>query len=274
MSPYPGAPFRVGVIGAGTMGRGIAGAFLDAAADVVLVDINPDAAASGVARVVEAQRAHAGAGSIESGVGIDSLSGCMLVVEAVPEDPTLKAGVLVHAEAVVDHDAIVVTNTSSLSIDGLGAHLARPERFAGMHFFNPVSRSSLIEIVRGSRTAATVLARLRETAASLGKQAIEVDDSPGFATSRLGLAIGLEAIRMLESEVASAEDIDRAMVLGYRFPIGPLRLTDLVGLDVRLDIARHLEAELGERFAPPALLVAKVAAGEVGRKAGRGFFAW
>ncbi len=274
MTPDPTAPRRVGVVGGGTMGRGIAGAFLAAGADVVLLDVDADAASQAVADVVAARRDDAGGGSIEAGTRSEHLAGCDLVVEAVPEDAGLKASVLAGAEAVIDREAILVSNTSSLSIDGLAGSLTRPERFAGMHFFNPVERSALIEVVRGSRTDPAVLARLRELATALGKEAIEVGDSPGFATSRLGLAIGLEAIRMLESEVASAEDIDRAMVLGYRFPIGPLRLTDLVGLDVRLGIARHLEATLGERFAPPELLVAKVEAGELGRKVGRGFFVW
>jgi 3-hydroxybutyryl-CoA dehydrogenase len=143
-----------------------------------------------------------------------------------------------------------------------------------MHFFNPVPRSLLVEIVTGPATAPPAVERAREWVHLLGKEEIVVRDSPGFATSRLGVAIGLEAIRMLEEGVASAEDIDRGMVLGYRFPMGPLRLTDLVGLDVRLAIAEHLERTLGARFAPPRLLRDKVAAGELGRKAGRGFFTW
>jgi 3-hydroxybutyryl-CoA dehydrogenase len=156
----------------------------------------------------------------------------------------------------------------------LATCLERPARFVGMHFFNPVPASQLVELVRGSATDAAAVAVAVAAAARIGKETIEVRDAPGFASSRLGVAIGLEAIRMLEDGVASADDIDRAMVLGYRYPMGPLRLTDLVGLDVRLAIAEYLHATLGPRFAPPALLRDKVARGELGKKSGRGFFEW
>jgi 3-hydroxybutyryl-CoA dehydrogenase len=197
-----------------------------------------------------------------------------LVIEAVPEVPTLKATVLADVEAVVPASAIIATNTSSLSIDRLASALQRPERFIGMHFFNPVPRSMLVELVVGSSTDEDTVAAARAWVEHIDKECIEVKDSPGFATSRLGVAIGLEAIRMVEEGVASADDIDKGMVLGYRFPMGPLRLTDLVGLDVRLAIAEHLAETLGPRFTPPRLLVDKVAAGELGRKTGKGFFEW
>lgn len=197
-----------------------------------------------------------------------------LAIEAVPENPSLKLAVLARIEQQVPRSALVATNTSSLSIDELAGALEVPGRFVGMHFFNPVPRSALVEIVTGRLTAAGTVERARAWVSELGKESIVVRDSPGFATSRLGVAIGLEAIRMLEEGVASAEDIDKGMVLGYRFPMGPLRLTDLVGLDVRLAIAEHLASTLGERFAPPALLRDKVAAGELGKKAGKGFFTW
>jgi 3-hydroxybutyryl-CoA dehydrogenase len=168
----------------------------------------------------------------------------------------------------------IASNTSSLSIDELAASLRFPQRFLGLHFFNPVPASELVEIVVGASTDRAVVADAQDWVLGLGKTPVTVKDSPGFASSRLGVAIGLEAIRMLEEGVASAEDIDAAMVLGYRFPVGPLRLTDIVGLDVRLGIAEYLHSQLGERFAPPQLLRDKVAAGELGRKTGSGFFRW
>ncbi|RZK74045.1 MAG: 3-hydroxyacyl-CoA dehydrogenase family protein, partial [Rhodococcus sp. (in: high G+C Gram-positive bacteria)] len=165
-------------------------------------------------------------------------------------------------------------NTSSISIAELGNVLTDPARLIGMHFFNPVPASTLVEIVRAPATDAAVVDRVREWVSQLGKTEVLVNDSPGFATSRLGVCLGLEAIRMLEEGVADAESIDRAMELGYRHPMGPLRSTDLVGLDVRLAIAEHLAKTLGDRFAPPALLREKVAKGELGRKSGQGFFTW
>ena len=196
-----------------------------------------------------------------------------LVVESVPESFDLKAQVLsVLSEAF--GEALLVTNTSALSITDLAEHVRDPSRFLGMHFFNPVPRSLLIELVRAVDTAPSSMDRARAWVNCLGKQSIEVQDAPGFATSRLGIALGLEAIRMVEEGVASAEDIDTGMVLGYRFPMGPLELSDLVGLDVRLAIAEHLHGALGPRFEPPRLLRDKVARGELGKKSGRGFFLW
>ena len=148
------------------------------------------------------------------------------------------------------------------------------ERFLGLHFFNPVPASQLVEVVRGAATAGAVVADAQEWVRALGKTPVTVADAPGFASSRLGIALALEAIRMLEQGVASAEDIDTAMVLGYKYPVGPLRLTDMVGLDVRLGIAEHLERTLGDRFAVPDLLREHVAAGRLGRKSGQGFFSW
>ena len=201
------------------------------------------------------------------------LAGAGLVVEAVPEDPDLKARVLAAVEAAAP-EAVLATNTSSLSIDGLAAGLAAPERFLGLHFFNPVPASDLVEIVVGSRTDTDLVAAAQGWVEALGKTAITVTDSPGFASSRLGVAIALEAMRMLEEGVASAADIDTAMTLGYRHPVGPLRTTDLVGLDVRLAIAEHLAREIGPRFEPPQILRDLVAAGKLGRKTGEGFYPW
>jgi 3-hydroxybutyryl-CoA dehydrogenase len=199
--------------------------------------------------------------------------GADLVVEAVPERIELKHLILRQVE---DHCAptILASNTSGLSIDSLADCLANPGQFLGLHFFNPVWVMSLVEIVRGPRTEPKVLDAARDLVVRIGKEPIVVNDFPGFATSRLGVAIGLEAMRMFEDGVASAADIDKAMELGYRHPMGPLRLTDLVGLDVRLDIARHLEKTLGPRFAPPQVLRDKVAAGELGKKSGKGFYDW
>jgi 3-hydroxybutyryl-CoA dehydrogenase len=197
-----------------------------------------------------------------------------LVVEAVPEDIPLKVAVLTAAEAVVGDDAVLATNTSSLPVSELGAALERPGRFLGLHFFNPVPASKLVEVVVGPETSDATVERALGWVAAIAKADVVVRDSPGFASSRLGVALGLEAIRMLEEGVATATAIDTAMELGYRHPMGPLRLTDLVGLDVRLAIAEHLAATLGDRFAPPQLLRDKVAAGELGRKTGRGFHEW
>jgi 3-hydroxybutyryl-CoA dehydrogenase len=197
-----------------------------------------------------------------------------LVVEAVPEIAAVKIEVLSTVEQVVKPSAILASNTSSLSIAELGAALTHPARFVGMHFFNPVPASSLVEVVRAPGADAAVVDTVLAWVTALGKSSVLVNDSPGFATSRLGVGLGLEAIRMLEEGVADAESIDRAMELGYRHPTGPLRSTDLVGLDVRLAIAEHLHVTLGDRFAPPQLLRDKVARGDLGRKTGQGFFTW
>jgi len=196
------------------------------------------------------------------------------VIEAVPEIPSLKQSVLETITSTVTEDAIVATNTSSISVSELARAVSRPERFVGMHFFNPVPVSKLVEIVRGDQTSDSTIARVAEWVSTIGKESITVRDAPGFATSRLGVAIGLEAIRMLEDGVASATDIDMGMTLGYGFPVGPLRLSDIVGLDVRLEIAEYLESQLGDRFAAPALLRRMVAEGNFGRKSGRGFYDW
>jgi 3-hydroxybutyryl-CoA dehydrogenase len=255
------------VVGGGTMGIGIAQVLLEAGSAVQLVEPNATVAAHAKERLGD-----------RPGFSVhDALEGWFdvdLAVEAVPEDLTLKQRVLGAVELAVPANCIVASNTSSLSINTLASGLNRPDRFVGMHFFNPVPKSLLVELVVGTHTAPETLEKARAWVTRLGKEHIEIKDSPGFATSRLGLAIGLEAIRMAEEGVASARDIDRAMELGYKFPIGPLRLTDLIGLDVRLAIAEHLARELGSRFEPPALLREKVSAGELGKKSGRGFYEW
>lgn len=277
-------PLSTGVVGGGQMGAGIVHALLLAGSEVVLLERDEQAVAGAVARVQRSCEM-----SVERSVIVDAaepmsrlvttmdagdLSGCGLVVEAVPEDEGLKRETLQRIEAAIGDDAALATNTSSISLDALATSLRRPERFLGLHFFNPVPASKLVEIVIATKTAEVWRERSVAWARSLGKTPVVVADSPGFASSRLGVAIGLEAIRMLESGVASAEDIDAAMSLGYGHPMGPLKLTDLVGLDIRLGIARYLERELGPRFAPPQLLIDLVEQGHHGRKTGRGFYDW
>jgi 3-hydroxybutyryl-CoA dehydrogenase len=199
-------------------------------------------------------------------------TGLDLVVESIPEQLGLKHAVLCEIEKLTPR--LLATNTSALSIDALSSVLEHPEDFIGMHFFNPVPSLKLVEVVRGVHTSDKSVERALAVVVAIGKESALVRDSPGFATSRLDLCLGLEAIRMFEEGVGTAEDIDRAVRLAYRHPVGPLKLSDIVGLDVRLDIAKSLTASLGERFAPPALLEAKVAAGELGQKSGRGFYDW
>jgi 3-hydroxybutyryl-CoA dehydrogenase len=279
------APRTVGVLGGGRMGAGIAHAFLLAGSDVVVVERDADAADAAAARVRDAvgrslERGTTARPLIEfeaafvTATDAAAFVDCDLVVEAVPEDRALKAEALARAEQAMPAASVLASNTSSISIDDLAAHLERPGRFVGLHFFNPVPASALVEVVAGAATAPEVVTAARAWVDAIGKTAIVVRDAPGFASSRLGLALGLEAIRMLEDGVASAEDIDAAMTLGYRHPTGPLRTTDLVGLDVRLGIAEELAAHLGERFEPPALLRRMVAEGRLGRKSGAGFYEW
>jgi len=277
-------PRKVGVLGGGRMGGGIAHAFLLAGSEVVVVD-QPDALAAAeagirraIATSVERGTTTLSQAALDAALQVSgdraTLADRDLVVEAIPEIPELKTAALLDVESLLGPNAVLATNTSSLSIDDLAAHLARPEQFLGLHFFNPVPVSTLVEVVAGTATDPALVAAAGDWVRALGKTPVTVRDAPGFASSRLGVALALEAIRMLEQGVASAEDIDAAMVLGYRHATGPLRTTDVVGLDVRLGIAEYLHAQLGERFEPPALLRELVAAGKLGRKTGEGFFVW
>lgn len=281
----PTAPERVGVLGGGRMGAGIAHAFLVAGSHVTVVERDDaaaeaartrvlDSVAASVARGTTEETADAIGGRLEVATDVDGFAGAGLVIEAVPEDLSLKLDALTRVEAVLGADAALATNTSSISIDALADRLDRPARFLGLHFFNPVPASALVEVVRGTGTDGALVEEARGWVQAIAKTPIVVHDAPGFASSRLGVALGLEAIRMLEEGVASAEDIDAAMTLGYKHPVGPLKLTDLVGLDVRLGIAEYLASELGDRFAPPALLRRMVEEGRLGRKTGEGFYLW
>jgi len=284
-TPALSVPSRVGVLGGGRMGAGIAHAFIVAGAAVVVVERDEEAAAAAHGRVsgalaksvergTTAEDLQTLAGRLSVSTDYAAFAGCGLVVEAVPEDLGLKSAALTAVEEQLAADAWLATNTSSLSVAALAERLQRPERFCGLHFFNPVPASLLVEIVLAENTSAELERAARGWVEALGKTPVVVHDAPGFASSRLGVAIALEAMRMVEEGVAGAEDIDAAMVLGYKHPVGPLRTTDIVGLDVRLGIAEYLHSTLGERFAPPQILRDKVARGELGRKSGKGFFDW
>ncbi|GAA3324388.1 3-hydroxyacyl-CoA dehydrogenase family protein [Paeniglutamicibacter sulfureus] len=286
MSETPNTlPAKVGVLGGGRMGAGIAHAFLVKGCDVVVVERDEDSAQGAYERV-----AGSAAKSIERGgldetyeqvtarlsVSVDyaAFADRELVVEAVPEIWDLKVSSLKKVEENLAEDAILASNTSSLSMSGLAQELARPANFLGLHFFNPVPASTLIEVVIAKQSAPALIEKARGWVQGLGKTAVVVNDAPGFASSRLGVAIALEAMRMVEEGVASAEDIDNAMVLGYKHPTGPLKTTDIVGLDVRLGIAEYLHETLGDRFAPPQILRDLVEQGHLGRKTGKGFYDW
>ena len=274
---------RVGVLGGGRMGSGIAHAFLITGSEVVVVERDVPAADAALARVRSAVTKSIDRGAdvaegtderLDVGTDVATFAECSLVIEAVPEEPDLKVQSLRRAEAAMSPAATLASNTSSISIDRLAKSLERPERFLGLHFFNPVPASKLVEIVVGAATRPQLREIAQGWVRQIGKTPVTVTDSPGFASSRLGVALGLEAIRMVDEGVASAEDIDAAMELGYRHPAGPLRTTDIVGLDVRLGIAEELARELGPRFEPPQLLRDMVAKGELGRKTGKGFYDW
>ncbi len=273
------------VVGGGTMGVGIA--YVYAVAGWATWVVEPDDGRTAVMRKILSDAAQGGAkrgklsaqqvAQVEQGITrvaavADLPAGLDLVVESVPERLALKQQVLTQVAAV--DPRVIATNTSALSVNELAGSVRDATRFLGMHFFNPVWSLPMVEIIRGDQTSEASLALAREFAESTGKTTITVRDVPGFATSRLDLIASLEAMRMLQDGVASAEDIDRAMVVAYRHPMGPLRLSDIVGLDVRLDIARNLRTALGERYAPPRILEEMVARGELGQKSGKGFFDW
>ena len=279
---------NITVCGSGTMGRGIAQVSAQFGYNVRLFDLKQEQLVSamnaiqnnlekGVARgkttVEEQERCLANLRvytSLE-----EACTDCDLFIEAIPEQLALKHKILCEVEGYVSKECILGTNTSSLSIADVAQPLSHPERLLGTHFFNPVHIMKLLEIVYHKDTGEDVIAICTDFAAKIKKESILVKNVPGFATSRLGVALGMEAIRMLQDGVASAEDIDKAMVLGYKHPIGPLKLTDMIGLDVRLAIGEYLAKELNNTaFEPPALLRQKVAEGKVGKKSGEGFYNW
>ncbi|WP_336037009.1 3-hydroxyacyl-CoA dehydrogenase family protein [Halobacterium yunchengense] len=278
---------KLAVLGAGTMGRGIAHVAGVAGHAVSLRDVDDDVLADALADIestldggvdrgkLTADERDAALDRVDATTDLGGAAGdADLVVEAVPEDRDLKRSVLSEAEAAAPGDAVLASNTSSLAVTDLAAALGDPGRFVGLHFFNPVYAMDLVEVVVAEQTSDGTLAFAREFVDSLGKATVEVSDAPGFASSRLGVALGVEAMRMVQEGVASPGDVDAAMELGYNHPMGPLELTDVVGLDVRLDVLEHLREELGERFRPPQVLKRKVQAGKLGKKTGEGFYEW
>jgi len=278
---------QVAVLGAGTMGHGIAQVSAMAGHDVSMRDIDEDIVDDGLAviesnldggverdKLTEAEAAAtldrlSGTTSLE-----DAVADADLVVEAVPEDMDIKHDTVTEVESHVDRDVIIASNTSSLSLTAIASALDHPERAIGLHFFNPVHIMALVEIVVPEQASNNTIAQAHEFVEGIDKTPVEVTDAPGFASSRLGVSLGVEAIRMVQEDVASPRDIDTAMELGYNHPMGPLELGDVVGLDVRLDILEYLREELGERFRPPQILKRKVRAGKLGKKTGEGFYVW
>jgi 3-hydroxybutyryl-CoA dehydrogenase len=276
---------HVAVVGGGTMGVGIA--YVTAMAGGFVTVVEPDDARAATLSKIVAETVQssikrgklddAGGEALTARIarvaGVDDIpEGLDIAIETVPERLELKLDILARIAARAPK--LIGSNTSAMSIDRLAGALPDPTAFLGMHFFNPVWSLPLVELIRGDKTSEIALETARDFVAWLGKQSLTVRDVPGFATSRLDLIASLEAMRMLESGVASAEDIDRAAVLAYRHPVGPLRLSDIVGLDVRLDIARTLQSAHGDRFAPPKILIDMVGEGKLGAKSGQGFFAW
>lgn len=279
---------QITVIGAGTMGHGIAQVAAMAGYHTVLYDVDINAAQSGLDKIKANLAKGVEKGKVDQSVADESVSrmniadeiqpACAsadLVIEAAPEKLELKQSIFASIDQVAPDSCIYASNTSSLSIAKLASSVKRPAQFIGMHFFNPVHIMALLEIVVADSTSEETLAACKAVGEAIGKTPIVVRDFPGFASSRLGVALGLEAIRMVEQGVASAEDIDKAMELGYRHPMGPLKLSDLVGLDVRLGIAEYLHEELkSEVFKAPQLMRDMVEQGKLGKKSGQGFYKW
>lgn len=277
----------VAVLGAGTMGQGIAQVCAAAGFATRVFDASTGKAEQAIAsiggqlerlvgkgKLADAQRTAALSSLSPASTLAAACQGVDLVIESAPENMELKTKILAEVVAHAPPAALLGSNTSSLSLTELGTRIGAADRTVGLHFFNPPPVMELLEIVRGIGTSEATVQRALAFAASTGKTPIVVRDFPGFATSRLGVILGAEAIRMLEGGVASAVDIDRAMELGYRHPMGPLKLTDLVGLDVRLAILDHLFKEVGEQFRAPPLLRQMVRAGKLGKKTGEGFYVW
>lgn len=277
----------IAVIGAGTMGHGIAQVAAASGFRILLSDVDRDALARGVQSIEKNLAKGISLGKlteddrdrtlqhIRGTTNLDDCAAADLIIEAAPEKLELKQDILRQLESLTDRAFIFASNTSSLSITAIARSAKRPEAVVGMHFFNPVHIMRLVELVVGEKTSAETVETVQSVGRQMRKEPIVVKDVPGFASSRLGVALGLEAMRMLEQGVASARDIDTAMELGYNHPMGPLKLTDLVGLDVRLSIAEYLHRELGsETFRPPDVLRRLVSEGKLGKKTGEGFYDW
>ena len=277
----------IAIVGAGTMGHGIAQVAGGSGFRVLLYDIDRDSLSRGIRSIEKNLAKGIQLGKVTEGdsertlqqihgtTSLDECAAADVVVEAAPEKLDLKQGILRRLEVASDHQFIFASNTSSLSITEIAKESKRPALVVGMHFFNPVHIMRLVEVVVGKETDQKVVESVCEIGKRMRKEPIVVKDVPGFASSRLGVALGLEAMRMLEQGVASAHDIDTAMELGYNHPMGPLKLTDLVGLDVRLNIAEYLYRELGsETFRPPDVLRRLVSEGKLGKKTGAGFYDW
>ena len=279
---------RVAVIGAGTMGAGIAQVCAQAGWKTALFDAFPDGLERGMQRIdafwdkgiargkTTAEQKEEWAANLRAESDMQAaVQDADLVIEAVPEIPELKASIFEKLDAMAPSHTILGTNTSSLSIASIANATNRGDKVIGMHFFNPVPIMELLELVRHEGTSEETIAMAQAAGEAMKKTTILVKDVPGFATSRLGVVLGNEAIRMLADGVASAEDIDKAMVLGYKHPMGPLKLTDLVGLDVRRDILLNLQRSFNDdRYAPHPLLEEMVEKGHLGKKSGQGFFEW
>jgi 3-hydroxybutyryl-CoA dehydrogenase len=277
----------IGVIGAGTMGHGIAQVAAGAGYKVLLRDVDRESLARGIQSIERNLAKGIQLGKlteddrdstlqhIRGTTQLEQIATADLIVEAAPEQLELKQGILRDVERYSDKPFVFATNTSSLSITEIAKASERPQNVVGMHFFNPVHLMRLVEIIVGKATGNDTVETVREVSRRLHKEAIVVRDVPGFASSRLGVALGLEAMRMLEQGIASAKDIDTAMELGYNHPMGPLKLTDHVGLDIRLNIAEYLYRELrSETFRPPEVLRRLVSEGKLGKKSGEGFYNW
>jgi 3-hydroxybutyryl-CoA dehydrogenase len=278
---------HIAVLGAGRMGHGIVQVAAMAGHDVVLRDIDDDLVQDGLSSIRE---------NLEKGVELDkvepetrdsalaqldgttdleaAVQDADCVIEAVPEDMNLKKEVFAEVDEYVSSEAMLATNTSSLSVTELASTVSQSSRCIGLHFFNPPHLMDLVEIVLAEQTSEETEKKAIEMVEGFGKTSVVIEDFPGFATSRLGVTLGVEAMRMVQSGVAAPADIDHAMREGYGHPMGPLELTDQVGLDVRLDILEHLREELGERFRPPEILRRKVRAGKLGKKTDEGFYTW
>ena len=284
MIPSP----NITVLGAGQMGQGIAHISALAGFNTRLYDKDKSTLEAAMAAVEQTLSKGVELGKITNADRVRTLERLTpamtvehgvedagLVIEAIPEDINLKKDLFRQVADSVPEETVLASNTSSLSITEIASGIPSPDRVVGMHFFNPPHIIKLLEVIRGEKSASEIVDWVCEIGRQMDREVVLISDSPGFASSRLGIVLGLEAIRMLEQGVASAADIDAAMVHGYRHPIGPLRLTDLVGLDVRLAIAQYLHEKLGSsQFEPPKLLQEMVSDGLLGKKSGKGFYCW